>query len=855
MTLLKMSIYGAVIILAIILIRTFTLHKLPKKTFLILWSVALLRLLVPFEIASEYSLYSLVPEELTEQFSEETATSKENTEIKTLEEAIQNLRNIQSMESEEVSSASSDNNASHNNNTDNPIYLPIEDLDTDAIQLPNAEPDSLSKLPMDTVREKTTPDISELFLDNFPTVIWATGTLLSAAFFLISYLRCYAEFRTALPVTNEYARDFLRHHWTNRIIRLRQSDRISAPLTYGIFRPVILLPKKMDWENHSQMDYILYHEFTHIRRFGLVPKFLMTAALCIHWFNPLVWAMYYFFNRDIELSCDECVVIYYENDNTKADYARTLISMEEKKSRLTPLCNNFSKNAIQERITSIMKFKQTTTGMLFAGIVIVAAVVITLATSASTKTEGAETGLTPFRLIDFESGEFDEESFAKNIWSRFEHYREVYNTCVNTSMNQENYTLADYVPIEVDTGEYLLSSYYLPVENSRFSSLQDFRDYIESIYTKETAEQLYLWEFGDLDKTLGKRKPDLAEYNGKLYTLPYNKEAPVAYGKGQVTFFLTPANDVYLVLWNTPTNQFLEVGFRYENDNWYVFTSHFSNYLADDINNSLYKFSMSTAELSGPENNTESPQTTPAPTDIPTADTPLWQTVARDAIGMLYGGDGSAYKIAEQDDGLLSLADFAPQNLTIDLSAYSTDREWLENGVFYDKEQHCCYVVYSLSPNTEVTEGPCILLVTIPADQPESYTVFPLGDAEEPSLTYSWTRHPVKIGTNIYLNNQHPFQHMWYIDTVTGKLHSLAYVNETLNTKAAAYLSSQGLEADCNTVCGIAGQMGNHIVYYAEASLSTDLSSPDFTVYLVYYNNRVVGEQPLVAEYIEEHTH
>ena len=67
MTLLKMSFYGAVIILAILIIRAFTLHKLPKKTFMILWAVALVRLLVPFEIASGFSLYSLLPEELTPQ--------------------------------------------------------------------------------------------------------------------------------------------------------------------------------------------------------------------------------------------------------------------------------------------------------------------------------------------------------------------------------------------------------------------------------------------------------------------------------------------------------------------------------------------------------------------------------------------------------------------------------------------------------------------------------------------------------------------------------------------------------------------------------------------------------------------
>ena len=41
---------------------------------------------------------------------------------------------------------------------------------------------------------------------------------------------------------------------------VRQSDRISAPLTYGIFRPVILMPKKTDWKNEKQLQYVLSHE-------------------------------------------------------------------------------------------------------------------------------------------------------------------------------------------------------------------------------------------------------------------------------------------------------------------------------------------------------------------------------------------------------------------------------------------------------------------------------------------------------------------------------------------------------------------------------------------------------------------
>ena len=50
MSLLQMSFLGTVIILLIVVLRAVLINRLPKKTFLILWWIALIRLLVPFSI-------------------------------------------------------------------------------------------------------------------------------------------------------------------------------------------------------------------------------------------------------------------------------------------------------------------------------------------------------------------------------------------------------------------------------------------------------------------------------------------------------------------------------------------------------------------------------------------------------------------------------------------------------------------------------------------------------------------------------------------------------------------------------------------------------------------------------------
>ena len=82
MGLLQMSLHGAVMILVVAVIRTVAVNRLPKRTFIMLWSVVLIRLLIPFEVPSDFSVYSLVGRDVTDfmesaRQSEETATDSD----------------------------------------------------------------------------------------------------------------------------------------------------------------------------------------------------------------------------------------------------------------------------------------------------------------------------------------------------------------------------------------------------------------------------------------------------------------------------------------------------------------------------------------------------------------------------------------------------------------------------------------------------------------------------------------------------------------------------------------------------------------------------------------------------------
>ncbi len=318
-------------VLVIVVVRALLLHRLPKRAFTVLWGVVLVRLLIPYTLPCPFSAYSL----LSGIGAAEISAPSDNAAVPL------------------VTDPNSGNTA------------PFE---------PNLDPSNAIIPKQDIPAENGSPF-------DIRTAVWLAGMAAFAVLFAVSYIRCRIRFRESLPVESSCIDQWLSEHRLRRMISVRQSDRIAAPLTYGVFRPIILLPKNYEKIDEDDLKFVLSHEYVHIRRFDAVFKLLLTAALCVHWFNPLVWAMYVIANKDIEISCDEAVITLL-GETEKKRYAMTLIRMEEIKSGLAPLISHYSKNHIKERIVTIMKFKKTTTLAAAAAVFLAVGVTTAFATSA-----------------------------------------------------------------------------------------------------------------------------------------------------------------------------------------------------------------------------------------------------------------------------------------------------------------------------------------------------------------------------------------------------------------------------------------------------------------------------------------
>lgn len=331
MTILEMSLGGGLLIAVILVLRQGLLNRIPKWTFLLLWGVALCRLLIPFTLPSQFSVLNGVA-----------------WVVQAVEKTEQPL---------------------------SPHWLPDINVLTQEI-LPQGD---------GTPAVVTVSELAGKSRVSSAVIVYLIGASLCGLFFAITYLWGLRRFHKAEPAKQEFIFRWKKEHHTLFPVQIKTSNAVSAPLAYGLLRPTVLLPKDTNWADEKQLTYILTHEYIHVRRGDIFWKLLLTVALCLHWFNPLMWVMYFKTNQDLEFACDEAVVRTLGLDNRK-NYAYALLAAAE--SAFFPLCTTYTtKNHMEERIYAIMKTKKTSIAAILCAMLLVAGVSAVFATSKVSASE------------------------------------------------------------------------------------------------------------------------------------------------------------------------------------------------------------------------------------------------------------------------------------------------------------------------------------------------------------------------------------------------------------------------------------------------------------------------------------
>ena len=93
-----------------------------------------------------------------------------------------------------------------------------------------------------------------------------------------------------------------------RHVRLRRNGAIGAPVTWGIVRPIILVPARFEELPAECRDAVLCHELAHIQAHDFLMRSLAEIARALIWFQPLMWIVWRQLREEQELACDNRVL-------------------------------------------------------------------------------------------------------------------------------------------------------------------------------------------------------------------------------------------------------------------------------------------------------------------------------------------------------------------------------------------------------------------------------------------------------------------------------------------------------------------------------------------------------------------
>lgn len=168
--------------------------------------------------------------------------------------------------------------------------------------------------------------------------VWLTVGGALAGCSLVQYIVLRRKLREAAPYRGE----------------VYLSDSIATPFVMGVIVPKIYLPSDTP---KAERHFIIAHERQHIHRGDPLWKLLGYLALCVHWFNPLVWLAFFLGGKDMEMSCDEAVLNRLGED-IRADYSQALLRLATHKRLIAGMPLAFGEGETKGRVRNMARWRR-----------------------------------------------------------------------------------------------------------------------------------------------------------------------------------------------------------------------------------------------------------------------------------------------------------------------------------------------------------------------------------------------------------------------------------------------------------------------------------------------------------------
>jgi len=202
--------------------------------------------------------------------------------------------------------------------------------------------------------------LSRGFIGIAIMAIWSAGLIVLLSRIIIGLFGVHRLTRQGQKISASSWRQLLNHFLKSisikRKIGLFSHKNVNIPLTWGVIKPVVILPTESKNWTQDQRSSALFHELSHIKRGDFLVKILARCSLALYWFNPLSWFAFRMMKKEQEKACDELVLKAGVKPST---YAVNLLSIKNagqfQWSPPSAALGAVGKSQLNERLIAILK--------------------------------------------------------------------------------------------------------------------------------------------------------------------------------------------------------------------------------------------------------------------------------------------------------------------------------------------------------------------------------------------------------------------------------------------------------------------------------------------------------------------
>lgn len=227
----------------------------------------------------------------------------------------------------------------------------------------------------------STPASPVLSPSQWLRIAWAAGAIVFLLPVVAAVWRQSAIRRTAIPVARHRAAlaRLADARGVALPVELLEHEAVPGPMTFGISRPVIVLPPDAGEWSDAELRRALMHELEHVQRGDWLMHIVARAVAALYWFHPLAWSAWRRLCLEAERSCDDAVVMNEEG----TEYAEQLVSLAQRMAAtpVQPMLGMANRSDLSTRVTAVLddRLRRGRTGLAFAAGIVVAAAVIAAA--------------------------------------------------------------------------------------------------------------------------------------------------------------------------------------------------------------------------------------------------------------------------------------------------------------------------------------------------------------------------------------------------------------------------------------------------------------------------------------------